>query len=237
MFVNWWNSLTGLQQFLACGALPATALLLLQTILLLFGLGGGHDADQGEVADHSLEIGDGTADTEASDLDAPDLQTPDSEFIPSDEPEMPHHDGAHHADGVRIFTVRGIIAFVAVGGWAGIAMVDLGLPNVWASVIAVFSGTLALLLVAWILKWSLSLQENGTLDPKNAIAHVGTVYLTVPPKRTGTGKVNLTFQERFVEMDAVTDCGHPLKPDTQIQVVGISGETTLIVRPLNSRSE
>ena len=145
MFVNWWNSLTGLQQFLACGALPATALLLLQTILLLFGLGGGHDADQGEVADHSLELGDGTADTEASDLDAPDPQTPDSEFIPSDEPEMPHHDGAHHADGVRIFTVRGIIAFVAVGGWAGIAMVDLGLPNVWASVIAVFSGTLALL--------------------------------------------------------------------------------------------
>jgi len=231
MFVNWWNQLTGLQQVLACGALPATLLLLIQTVLLLFGIGGGHDADHGEMAPDHAEFGDSTADAEVSAPDAPDGE------VLQDAQADAAHDGAHHLEGVRIFTVRGIIAFVAVGGWLGIALVDLGVPGAWASVAAFLGGTLALLAVAWILRWSLSLQENGTLNPRNAIAHIGTVYLTVPPRRAGIGKVSLTFQERYVEMDAVTDCEYPLKTDTQIQVIGLSGETTLVVRPTGSRSE
>ena len=226
MFIAWWNSLTGLQQLLACGALPATLLLLIQTILLLFGVGGGgHDADHGELPADSVSEPGG-----APDAAAPDSQLQDG--VPDGEAADMGHDGAHHLEGVRIFTIRGIVAFVAVGGWLGIAMVDLGLSGAWASVIAFFGGTLALLAVAWILKWSLSLQESGTLNPQNAIAHIGTVYITIPPKRSGSGKVNLTVQEQLVELDAVTDSEYPIKPNTQVQVVGLSGKTTLVVRSL-----
>ena len=41
----WWNSLTGLQQIFACIGIPATLVLVVQTILLLFGIGDGSDAD------------------------------------------------------------------------------------------------------------------------------------------------------------------------------------------------
>ena len=52
-FTTWWAGLTLLQQSFAAVAIPATVLLLLQTVLLLFGL-GGHDADHGE-CDHDFD--------------------------------------------------------------------------------------------------------------------------------------------------------------------------------------
>ena len=54
-FTNWWEGLTLLQQCFAVVAIPATVILLLQTVLLLFGM-GGHDADHGEVdTDHDFD--------------------------------------------------------------------------------------------------------------------------------------------------------------------------------------
>lgn len=43
--VAWWNSLTGLEQAFAYLAIPATLILVIQTLLLLFGLGHDGDAD------------------------------------------------------------------------------------------------------------------------------------------------------------------------------------------------
>ena len=43
--INWWNSLELTQQIFACIAIPSTLILLIQTILLLIGIGNGSDAD------------------------------------------------------------------------------------------------------------------------------------------------------------------------------------------------
>ncbi|HHT54286.1 MAG TPA: hypothetical protein GX011_05060 [Clostridiales bacterium] len=43
--INWWNSLTTTQQIFALIAIPSTVVIIIQTILLLIGLGDGGDAD------------------------------------------------------------------------------------------------------------------------------------------------------------------------------------------------
>ena len=43
--IQWWNSLTALQQILACCAVPATIVLVIQTILLIVGISGGDGGD------------------------------------------------------------------------------------------------------------------------------------------------------------------------------------------------
>ena len=43
--MEWWNALPLIEQVFYIIAIPSTLILLLQTILLLFGVGGGHDAD------------------------------------------------------------------------------------------------------------------------------------------------------------------------------------------------
>lgn len=201
-FTNWFGGLSTFQQALACAAVPATVIMLIQTVLLLFGV-GGHAADHGEF-DH------------------------DHDFDHS-------HDGAHHSYGVRLFTVRGLVALFAVGGWLGIAAVDLGASELTSGLIAAVSGILALLLVAYIIKIFLGFQESGNLDAHNAVAQTAKVYLTIPARRGGTGKVMLTLQERLVEMDAVTDFGKDIKTDSMVQVVSAT-DNILVVCPLDNAS-
>ena len=104
--VAWWNSLTGLEQAFAYLAIPATLILVIQTLLLLFGL--GHDGD----ADVDFE-----PDTSGLDLDG-DLPELDGDVPLPGEVDAgtdtiwdgDHVDTAPDA-GLRIFTIRGFVAF------------------------------------------------------------------------------------------------------------------------------
>lgn len=133
--------------------------------------------------------------------------------------------------GLQLFSLRGIIALFAVGGWVGLAFLRSGTDRGLAVLLAVAAGALAMVLTALILKSFLRLQYNGTLDVRNAVGLCGTVYLTIPPARSETGKVTLLLQERLTQIDAVTDCETPIKTGAEVVVVGVSGKTTLIVQP------
>lgn len=227
-FSIWWEGLSTIQQVFACVAIPATVILILQTILLLIGI-GGHDADHGEIDDHSaldahgMDV-DGDHDAALDDWDA------DHDF--DHDTDLDSHDGAHHGAGVRLFTIRGLVAFFAVGGWLGIVLMDVGISAAVSVLIALIGGLAALLLVAVIIKWSLSMQETGNLTLKNAIAHTATVYIAIPPSRTGTGKVMLTLQEQYVELEAVTDYEQKILSGSQVQVTSIMNDHTLVVTPV-----
>ncbi len=202
-FFNWFEALTLLQQIFACIALPATVILAIQTVLLILGLGFG-DADT-------------------------DVDGPDCEFCDADG-DLDY--AAGDAAGLRIFTVRGLVAMFSIGGWVGIAAIDLGANDFLATLFAIIAGIAALLLVAYIIKLLLKLQESGNLDARNAVAHTARVYITVPASRRGTGKVMITVQERLCEMEAITDYGEDLKTDCMVQVVSVS-DNILVVRPIN----
>ena len=196
----WWNSLSDIQQIFAYMAIPATVILALQTILLMFGAGNGHD-------------GDGDCDCDAeTDLDG-DIST--------------HHDDG----GLRIFTVRAFVAFFTVFGWCGIALTENNV-NIGISIfISAISGFLMMLLIAYIFKMAMKLQSEGNLDSKNAVGKSGTVYLSIPEKRSGRGKVMVTVQERLTEMEAVTDCDYKLKTGTEITVISVSNQGVVSVIP------
>lgn len=211
----WWESLDALERGFAFVAFPATALLLIQMVLTLLGL--GHDAD----ADMDLTIdvdGDGIP-------DIPDISAADAASIGDQ--------GAGFGAGLQLFSLRGIIALFAVGGWAGLALLRGGMDRGLAVLLAIAAGALAMVLTALILKSFLRLQYNGTLDVRNAVGLSGTVYLTIPPARSETGKVTLLLQERLTQLDAVTDCEVPIKTGAEVVVIGVSGKTTLIVQPKN----
>lgn len=216
-FFDWWNALSILQQGFAVVAIPATVILVLQTILLLFGLGGGQDADA-DVGD--TDIGDVDADTDA-DMDA-DVDT-----------DALDHDPAEHVAGLRIFTVRGMVAFFAIGGWLGIALGDTPLSTPVIGLIALLGGTAALLLTAWLIKWSLSLQDQGNLNLQWAVGKTAQVYIPIPADGKSSGKVTMTLQERYVELSAVTTATRSLHTDEMVKVTGVVNQSVLVVRPLN----
>ena len=89
---------------------------------------------------------------------------------------------------------------------------------------------MVLLMLAVLLRAVMRLKSDGNTDNRNAIGTSGRVQLTIPAYRTGEGKVHLMLQGAYVERDAVTDDPEPINTGSEIVVIGVSGQTTLVVR-------
>ncbi|MBE6680349.1 MAG: hypothetical protein E7598_07505, partial [Ruminococcaceae bacterium] len=158
--IDFWNSLDFATQVFYCIAIPSTLLLLIQTVLMFIGI--GNDAD-GEV---DMDIG--NADGEIDD------------GVFGDDDVFDVNDAAG-LDGLRIFTVRGIIAFFVVFGWTGVAMNSSGAPIFATIPVSVVSGFAMMVLVAFLLRAVMKLRSDGNTDNRNAIGTAGKVHLTIPP--------------------------------------------------------
>lgn len=239
--MNWWNELTGLQQILACIAMPATLIMIIQFIFLLFGFTGEGGADSADVGDMSdgADLGDidGGADgpdfidgTDGADIaDHGDFDTESGTDISGEGKEI----ASHSADALKLFTLRGIIGFFSIGGWFGVAALGWGLSVPAALAMAAVAGYLALYFVAWSLRAALRLQHSGNININNAIGIIGEVYIPIPPIKSGEGKVNVIVQDRLCEFNAVTDMKRTLKTGEKVTVMGIEKEGVLLVVPKN----
>jgi len=133
----------------------------------------------------------------------------------------------------KVFTIRGIVAFFALGGWAGLAALAAGLQLIWAIQIALLAGVAAMILASLAIRLALRMQDSGNLNINNALSQPAEVYITIPALRANTGKITMLLQERFVELDAVTDSETALIPKTKVEVIGVVDKDCLLVRPIS----
>lgn len=177
----WWNSLTDLQHIFAFIGIPSTLVLIVQTVLLLFGLGDGDDIDfDGDGIPDDIEAGD---------------------------------------DGLTLFSIRGIVGMLCIAGWAGIVFIDFGLPDIISIILAIVCGVATLFGIAYLMKAALKLQSSGNIEIGSAVGKVGQVYIPIPAKGNGRGKINIIVQDRYIEVDAVTDSDEALKTGETVRVV------------------
>lgn len=202
---EWWNSLGFASQVFYCIAIPATMVLLIQTIMMFLGF--GEDGDGADELDFDDALEDGIS---------------DSDFSEAQE--------AFGLEGLRIFTIRGIIAFFVVFGWVGVVMQAAGIKLIWTLITAFLCGFAMMILLAFLFQSLMKLRSDGNTDNKNALGTSGKVHLTIPPERTGEGKVHIMLQGAYVERSAVTDSPEPIPTGAEVIVVGVSGQTELIVR-------
>ena len=208
--INWWNSLGVASQAFACAAIPATLVLLVQTILMLIGIGNESEGFGDDIAD-----------------DIPDADEIDGVFGDNDISDVTDDVGF---DGFKIFTFRGIVAFFVVFGWVGMAMDATGVSLPLTIAVATVSGAAMMLVLAAMMKAVMRLRNDGTADNRNAIGKSGKVHLTIPANRGGEGKVHVMLQGAYVERNAVTDDGEAIPTGSEVIVVGVSGDTDLVVR-------
>ncbi|MBR5313468.1 MAG: hypothetical protein IKU40_11380 [Clostridia bacterium] len=197
--IEWWNNMDLVGQIFALIAVPSTLVLVVQTILLLVGIGGDDlDADGVDIT------GNGIGDTPG--------------------------DGG--ADGLALFSLRGIMAMAAVGGWSGLVMYEAGIDLTVTVVLAAAFGFMALVGIAYLMKLAARLQQDGTLDLGYAIGKVGTVYIPIPAEMKGSGKISLTMQERFIEVDAMTTSGRKLSTGESVRVTATNENGMVVVEPI-----
>ena len=188
--IQWWNNMDLVGQIFALIAIPATLVLVIQTVLLFFG------------------FGDDDIDIDGSDIDI---------------------DGS---DGMALFSIRGIMGMAAIGGWSGLVMYEAGI-NIWVTILlALAFGFLALVGIAYIMKLASKLQSSGNIDLGSAIGKVGTVYIPIPPRMQGTGKINITLQERFLEVSAMTNVDRKIATGESVRIVATDENSVVVVEPI-----
>ena len=208
-FFAWWESLSLITQIFTCVAIPATLVLIVQTVMLFFGFG--------------------EADTDA---DVPDGLDTDADGVFGE--DAPDGDVLDGTELLRLFSLRGIVAFAAVFGWVGSAMSAADVTLALTIPVSIVCGFAMMVVLALLMRGIMRLRNDGNTDNRNAVGATGKVYLTVPALRGGEGKVHVMLQGSLVEREAVTDEQTPIPTGAEVTVVGVSGQTALVVK---TRSE
>lgn len=152
--------------------------------------------------------------------------------VDSDADVVPDNPDSDVGSGVSLFTIKGLTAFFTLGAWVGLLCVELFPENLEAlSILPAFlCGTLGMVAFAFAMKGMLKLQSSGNLEKKNVVGQTATVYVSIQPRRTGRGKITLTAQGQFMELDAVTDETEKLCVDEKVIVMEFSNGTAMVKR-------
>lgn len=209
--------------FLVCAALGGT-LLICQAALALFGL-GFHDADvdAGHGADH------------AGGGDGPHAETADHHGAGGS--DSADHGAAGHASFVPawifgLLSFRAVVAGMAFLGLAGLAAQAAEARWPVVLLVALGAGLTAAYTVSGVMRWLIRQRASGTVEIARTLGCEATVYLRVPPRNSGLGKVQLNVQNRTMEYLAST-AGEELATGSRVLVVDIVDPQTLAVEPVS----
>jgi hypothetical protein len=198
--------------YLVCFLAGAT-LLVCQFLLSLVGIGAHHDVgDSHDMGGHEAA---------------------------HDGPGEDAHDG-HHASHhetvsswfVSLLTIRTLVAALTFFGLAGLAGTREWGDGPTTRLLALAAGAGAMVLVAALMRALSRLRAEGTVRMERAVGKGGTVYLPIPGRKAGTGKVMLNLQNRTVECQAIT-AENELPTGAPVVVVAVISADTVEVASLS----
>ncbi|PKP01506.1 MAG: hypothetical protein CVU11_14995 [Bacteroidetes bacterium HGW-Bacteroidetes-6] len=129
----------------------------------------------------------------------------------------------------QFFTLKNMIAFFAIMGWTGLVCLRGGMEQWLAVLIALLAGLSMMVIMAAIFYFMSKLADQGNVDSLKAIGQTADVYLTIPPTRSGQGKISLKVQGRFMEYQAITNDDEAIPTGSQVTVLEITGSQIFIV--------
>jgi hypothetical protein len=198
--------------YLVCFLAGATVMVC-QFLLSLVGIGGHHDVGD------SHDMGGHEALHEST----------------GEEPHDGHHGSHHEAVSswfVSLLTIRTLVAALTFFGLAGLAGTRQWGDGATTRLLAVTAGGGAMVLVAALMRALSKLRAEGTVRMERAIGKAGTVYLPIPARKAGTGKVMLNLQNRTVECQAIT-AENELPTGAPVVVVAVISADTVEVAPVS----
>jgi hypothetical protein len=132
----------------------------------------------------------------------------------------------------QLFSLLSVMAFIMGTGWMGLACrVDWGLGRAPSVVIAVGFGLTMMLIASGLMYATRRLNREVGYDVSTAVGRTAQVYMKIPAKRKGQGKIRVAVSGRLKILEAVTE-GKEIPAFTDVKVVDVRDDETLIVEPL-----
>ena len=137
-----------------------------------------------------------------------------------------NHD--HGSAPFQLFTFRNFVNFLLGFGWTVISFESIIQNQGLLILLGVGVGMALVAAVMYIFISMSKMTQQGNMDINNALNQTCEVYLTIPAKKTGLGKVHIKIQGTLRELDAIT-LGDRIPTGSQAKVLSVTKNNLLLV--------
>lgn len=131
----------------------------------------------------------------------------------------------------QLFSLRNLVNFLLGFSWTGISFYStISNPTVLI-LLSLLIGLLFVYLFFMIIKQVRKLEEDNSFKLTNTLNKTAEVYLTIPENKSGKGKVLISVNGAFHELDAMSETVR-IESGSVVKVVRIENQSILIVESL-----
>lgn len=133
--------------------------------------------------------------------------------------------------GLSLFSIRSVVNFFVGFGWAGVCLAD-AIPNTLLLVlVSMLVGVAFGSLWFFIRRNMMRLESNGAYKVADCVGKVCTVYLRIPARNEGMGKVQVSINGSIHEIAAATE-GNEISTGMKVKVLSLLDDETLLVEKM-----
>lgn len=137
------------------------------------------------------------------------------------------HADAHDGD-FQLFSLRNLINFLLGFSWTGISFYSTIGEHTWFLIVLSFVvGVLFVLLFFFVIKQVQKLAEDNSFQINNTLNKTAEVYLTIPENKTGKGKILISVNGAFHELEAMTESG-PIPSGSSVKVIKVENNILIV---------
>ncbi len=134
-----------------------------------------------------------------------------------------------HGISFQFLTVKNMVAFFTIFSWTGIACTSAGWSTTMTLITSTLSGLAMMAMMAAIFYFMSKMNTSGTMKIAEAVGKTGEVYLSIPAKRSKTGKIQIMVGGLLRTLDAMTDDEENISTGKQAKVSALLDNNILLV--------
>jgi len=131
----------------------------------------------------------------------------------------------------QLFSLRNLINFLLGFSWTGISFYTTILNKPLLIILSLVIGTLFVYLFFIIIRQVQKLAEDNSFKIANTLNKTAEVYLTIPENKKGKGKIIISVNGAFHELEAMTE-NDKIQSGSVVKVVKIENNNILIVETI-----
>jgi membrane-bound ClpP family serine protease len=128
----------------------------------------------------------------------------------------------------QLFTFRNLINFMLGFSWTGISFAGLIDNRIVLISLSILVGSGFIVLFFMVIRQIERLAEDNTFKIANTLNKTGSVYLAIPGRKKGTGKVQVSVKGSFHELEAVTE-NEKIESNSTVKIVKIESDNLVVV--------
>lgn len=128
----------------------------------------------------------------------------------------------------QLFTFRNMINFMLGFSWTGISFYNLIENQTILITLSFVIGASFVMVFFMIIRQIERLAEDNSFKISNALNKTASVYLPIPGKKAGAGKIQVSVKGSFHELDAITE-SDKIETSATVRIVKIESNNLVVV--------